>query len=97
MDHTENVKNPAGAPSALNVGLGSTLDLITVVLMSAGPGAHFRQRKIFVCARCDCVYADAPVSECDCESGAREFIEGIAEYVVPNVELTGSALLRIPG
>jgi len=86
MERTDDVNKVAGAPSELNVGLGSTLDTITVALVSAGQGARFRQRKIFVCIRCDGVYADAPVSECDCEAGACEFIEGIAEYIVPNLD-----------
>lgn len=41
------------------------------------------KRKIFVCAHCQCIYADAPVTECDCQPGANEFIEGTAEYYLP--------------
>lgn len=41
------------------------------------------KRKIYVCFRCEAIYADEPVSECDCEIGAREFIEGVAKYRMP--------------
>lgn len=41
---------------------------------------HKVTRPIFICVLCEGIYADEPVSECDCQAGAKEFIEGIAEY-----------------
>jgi len=39
-------------------------------------------RKAFICKHCDGVYADEPVTQCDCLVGleGQEFIEGIIEY-----------------
>ena len=44
--------------------------------LSAEPEAEpVSQRKVFICANCDCVYSDDPVSECDCAIGANVFSE----------------------
>jgi len=39
------------------------------------------RRKAFICVHCDGVYADQPVSQCDCMEGTgADFIEGVIEY-----------------
>jgi len=37
-------------------------------------------RKAFICPSCEGVYADQPVSQCDCMPGRNEFIEGVIAY-----------------
>lgn len=38
-------------------------------------------RKAFICIHCEGVYADVPVSQCDCLEGTgQDFIEGIITY-----------------
>jgi len=40
-------------------------------------------RKAFICIHCECVYADSPVSQCDCMEGSgHDFIEGIIKYKI---------------
>lgn len=47
-------------------------------------GLEVIRRKIFVCIHCDGIYADNPVSQCDClEGSGHDFVEGIAEYKMP--------------
>ena len=41
-------------------------------------------RKAFICAACDGVYADQPVSRCDCMPEKDEFIEGTISYPAVN-------------
>lgn len=41
------------------------------------------KRRIFICVRCESIYADVCITECDCALGAIEFIEGVAEYIKP--------------
>jgi len=43
-------------------------------------GCEMIKRKLFICVNCDCVYADDPVSECDCAHGANKFVESNFEY-----------------
>lgn len=40
-------------------------------------------RKVFVCASCEGVYMDEPVSECDCMPEKNEFIESTLSYDLP--------------
>lgn len=45
----------------------------------------YTQRKIFICVHCEGIYADLPVSQCDCMNGSgKDFIEGLAECVLKN-------------
>ena len=39
------------------------------------------RRKAFICVHCEGVYADEPVSQCDCMQGTgHDFIEGVIIY-----------------
>lgn len=41
------------------------------------------ERKVYVCKKCGGIYADAPVTECDCEvGGVQAFHEGTLTYRV---------------
>ena len=37
-------------------------------------------RKVFICIHCEGIYADNPVSECDCAVGPSDFVEGVLTY-----------------
>ena len=40
------------------------------------------ERKAFICKNCGSVYADEPVTECDCKvGGIHEFYEGTIRYI----------------
>lgn len=41
---------------------------------------HKVKRKAFICKNCEGVYADQPVTQCDCLEGAQEFYEGVILY-----------------
>lgn len=49
------------------------------------------RRAAFICKYCDGVYADKPVTQCDCLGATDQkpphFIEGKIEYRLPNREL----------
>lgn len=50
-------------------------------LVSTTTKSDITTRKIFVCKHCEGIYADSPVSQCDClEGSGSDFIEGFAEY-----------------
>lgn len=39
------------------------------------------KRKVFICVHCGGIYADAPVSQCDCLEGTgADFVEGELKY-----------------
>lgn len=43
------------------------------------------ERLAFICVHCEAVYADAPVTQCDCMLGSRhDFIEGVIKYILPH-------------
>lgn len=42
-------------------------------------------RMAYICVHCEGVYADGPVSQCDCMKGTgRDFLVGTIEYMVPD-------------
>lgn len=45
-----------------------------------------RERKAYICKACEGVYADQPVSQCDCMPEVDEFIEGKITYAAPQGE-----------
>lgn len=44
------------------------------------PAEPVKKRKAFICPNCEGVYADQPVSQCDCVPDKNEFIEGTISY-----------------
>lgn len=57
------------------------------------PAEPVKTRKAFICAACDGVYADSPVSQCDCMPEKDEFIEGTLSY--PSAEPVGVQIEEI--
>ena len=44
------------------------------------------RRKVFVCANCDFIYCDAPVTQCDCMPDKQKFYVGFCEYEKPDAK-----------
>jgi len=45
-------------------------------------------RKAFICVHCEGVYADMPVTNCDCMAGTgADFIEGEIKYIISAPEI----------
>ena len=57
----------------------------TIVEGTFFPASQNVIRKAFICAGCEGVYADDPVSSCDCLQST-EWIEGQIIYSVPNAQ-----------
>ncbi len=46
------------------------------------------KRIAWICRYCECIYADTPVSQCDCmgahgRAGSQHFVKGKIEYLWP--------------
>lgn len=39
------------------------------------------RRKAYICKNCECVYADEPVTACDCMPDKEEYWIGYLEYI----------------
>ncbi len=52
-------------------------------LLAAAQDGRVVQRKAYVCASCEGVYADDPVTQCDCVPDEDVFIEGVITYAAP--------------
>lgn len=61
----------------LNDSPAALLDFARIVLAKWGQPAHVAKgRKVFICTHCDGVYADQPVTQCDCLPDENTFTEG---------------------
>ena len=48
--------------------------------------SHNETRKVFICVHCEGMYADFPVSQCDCMEGTgHDFVESVVKYNLPPV------------
>ena len=57
--------------------IGGIFDYARAVLAKWGqPAQETKGRKVFVCTHCDGVYADQPVTRCDCLPDENTFTEG---------------------
>jgi len=62
------------------------LELYTDALAAAREIKELKWREAFICGRCDGVYADMCVSECDCEVGVEPiFKRGFICYALDEV------------
>lgn len=56
-------------------------DVIREQIAKEFPKEEVIRRKAFICEHCEGVYADEPVSQCDCMKGSgHDFIEGEIIY-----------------
>lgn len=56
---------------------------LSIINEAPQPAEPVKKRKAFICPNCEGVYADQPVSQCDCMPEKDEFIEGTITYPSP--------------